>query len=169
MESLAHTKHMKRVIAFGAFDPITEGQKNFLQQAKALGDYLIVVVAHESAVRAHKHRDARHSEEDRLAAVKKLGIADEVVLGRKSANKYHILKELDFDVVAMGYNQKPSDFEVREALDELGKQRVKIIRCREYAAPAKIPMSMMFKIAITIILLAGLALIGFLFYLAWRT
>lgn len=123
---------MARVLAFGAFDPLTEGQKDFLRQAKELGDHLMVIVAHNSAIRAYKEREPRSSEEERMAAVQKIPYADEVILGRKTADRYHILGEVEFDILAMGYNQKPTDEEVRAALDLKGKHFVKIVRLLPY-------------------------------------
>ena len=35
---------MKRVICFGTFDHLHPGHLNYFQQAKELGDYLIVVI-----------------------------------------------------------------------------------------------------------------------------
>ncbi len=125
-------KKVKRVLAFGAFDPINEGQKNFLEQAKKLGSHLTVVVAHDSAIRRHKKRDPNSVEGVRIAAVEQLGIADEVVLGRKMADKYHILGELDFDVIAMGYNQEPSDAQVKAELEERDKYNVEVVRLKPY-------------------------------------
>jgi FAD synthetase len=121
-----------RVIAFGAFDPLNEGQIDFLRQAKALGDHLLVVVAHEEAIWANKGRDQKHTEEERIAAVKALGIADDVMLGRKNADRYHLLREVDFDVVALGYNQKPTNDEVQDALHSMGKWQIKIVRLKPY-------------------------------------
>lgn len=123
---------MKKVLVFGAFDPLNEGQKDFLRQAKTLGDYLLVVVAHDSAIRAHKQRDAHLSEAERLAAVKAVPEVDEVMLGREGSNKYHILGELEFDVLALGYNQKPTDEEVREQLNQRGKYKVEIVRLQPF-------------------------------------
>ena len=152
---------MKRVLAFGAFDPINKGHKDFLRQAKRMGDYLIVVVAHESAIRAHKGREAVKTEDQRLAAVKALGIADEVILGRKTANKYHILEELNFDVIALGHTQKPSNEEVRQALDDIGKQRVEIIRCREYTPGAGFNWMFVLKILVTLLVVAAIVAVAF--------
>ncbi|MEX1997800.1 MAG: adenylyltransferase/cytidyltransferase family protein [Candidatus Andersenbacteria bacterium] len=123
---------MTRVIVFGAFDPLHEGHKDLLRQAKALGDYLIVVVAHDSAIRASKHREPRTSEEQRIAAVKAVTYVDEVMLGRKTANRYHLLGEVEFDILAMGYNQEPTEDEVRKELEQKEKHRVKIVRLQPY-------------------------------------
>lgn len=123
---------MTRVLAFGAFDPLEEGHKDFLRQASDLGDHLTVVVAHDSAIRAYKQREPKMSEEERLAAVKAVAVVDEVMLGRKSADRYHVLGEVDFDVLALGYNQKPADEEVQEALNQKGKHQVKIVRLKPF-------------------------------------
>lgn len=123
---------MTRVLAFGAFDPLHEGHRDFLRQAKELGEHLTVVVAHDSAIRVYKQREPQGAEEKRLAAVKAVPYVDEVMLGRKTADRYHLLGEVEFDVLALGYNQEPSDEEVREHLNEKGKYQVKIVRCKPY-------------------------------------
>ncbi|MEK7499852.1 MAG: adenylyltransferase/cytidyltransferase family protein [Patescibacteria group bacterium] len=123
---------MKKVLAFGAFDPLHEGHKDFLRQARELGDHLTVVVAHDSAIRAHKRREPYQSEEERLAAVKAIPSVDEVILGRKTADQYHLLGEIEFDVLALGYEQKPSDEDVRTHLNEKGKHHVTIVRLKPY-------------------------------------
>lgn len=122
----------RRVIAFGSFDPLHEGHIHFLRQAKALGDFLLVVVAHDSAIRAQKHREPYQSEAERLAAVSALDFVDEAMIGRETADKYHLLGELDFDVVVLGYDQEPSDDVVREQLDARGKHQVQAVRLEPY-------------------------------------
>lgn len=78
-------------------------------------------MAHDSAVRANKRREPHQTEEERVAAVQALPDVDEVILGRKTANRYHVLSELEFDILVLGYNQKPSEEEVRTELDQRGK------------------------------------------------
>lgn len=123
---------MTRVIAFGAFDPLHEGHRDFLRQAKELGDHLTVVVAHDSGIRIHKHREPHASEEVRVAAVKAVPGVDEVILGRKTIDRYHILGEVEFDILAMGYNQEPSEEEVQANLQEKGKYQVNIVRLKPF-------------------------------------
>lgn len=125
---------MTRVIAFGAFDPLNEGHQDFLRQAKSLGDHLTVVVAHDSAIRAHKQREPQKPIDVRVAQVKNLDFVDDVIAGRKTSNKYHILDEINFDIIALGYNQKPSDHELRLELEKRGKHQVKIIRLKPHQA-----------------------------------
>lgn len=123
---------MIRVLAFGAFDPLHEGHKDFLRQAKELGDHLTVVVAHDSAIRAYKQREPKLSEEERLAAVKALSEVDEAMIGRETADRYHLLTELEFDIIALGYNQKPLDEELQTNLNAMGKRQVKIVRLKPF-------------------------------------
>ncbi|MBI3255748.1 MAG: FAD synthase [Candidatus Andersenbacteria bacterium] len=117
-----------KVIAFGAFDPLHPGHVFWLGQAKALGDWLIVVVARDEAIRARKGRIHFQGEEERLSAVAALPMVDEALLGNKGAAQYTLLSEIDFDVVALGYDQEPASGVVRAELDARGKQAVKIVR-----------------------------------------
>ncbi|MBI3251403.1 MAG: FAD synthase [Candidatus Andersenbacteria bacterium] len=117
------------VIAFGAFDPLHPGHEFFLQQAKSFGDYLLVVVARDSSIRAYKQREPYKSEEERLSAVVALPAVNEAILGNKTAHRYELLAELSFDVVALGYDQSPSEEDVRRELDARGKFGVAIVRC----------------------------------------
>lgn len=123
---------MKRVLVFGSFDPLHAGHVNFLQQAKALGDQVTVIVAHDSALRANKRREPFQLAEARLAAVRQVPGVDQALIGDKQANKYDLLAELDFEVMALGYDQEPADAVVREELDKHGKQQVAIVRLKPY-------------------------------------
>ena len=46
---------MRKVMAVGVFDLLHAGHLHYLEQAKALGDHLTVVVAHDDTVRKRKH------------------------------------------------------------------------------------------------------------------
>ena len=123
---------MKKVLAFGSFDPLHDGHRDFFAQAKALGDHLTVVVAHDSALLAHKGRDPLQSAEERMKAIAEAPEVDQVLIGNKQADKYELLEELEFDVIALGYDQAPADEKVREELDKIGKSEVEIARLKPY-------------------------------------
>lgn len=127
---------MKRVLAFGAFDPLHEGHRDFFRQAKALGDHVLVIVARDSSIRAHKHRDPFVAEEERVAAVAACDGVDEVRLGNKTAHHYTLLSELAFDVLVLGYDQVPSDEVVREELQQRGKRNVAVVRLKPFQPEA---------------------------------
>lgn len=123
---------MTRVLAFGAFDPLHEGHRDFFRQAKALGDHLTVVVARNSSIRANKGYEPHQNEEARLKAVAEMENVDEVIFGNKTVHKYEMLRELEFDVLALGYDQTPSEEEVKRQLALLGKKRVRVVRLKPY-------------------------------------
>ncbi|MFH1354005.1 MAG: adenylyltransferase/cytidyltransferase family protein [bacterium] len=123
---------MKTVLVFGVFDPLHEGHRCFFRQAKKLGDYLLVVVARDSSIKMNKGRDSFEKEEERLKKVMAADWVDEARLGNEWPvdDPYRLLGELEFDVLALGYDQKPDKATARQELDRRGKQRVKIVRTR---------------------------------------
>lgn len=123
---------MTRVLVFGAFDPLHEGHKNFFRQARALGDHLTVVVARDSLIRVNKSYEPQQSEEARLKAVAAADSVDEAIFGQPVAHKYELLKELEFDVIALGYDQAPSEEEVRCQLVLFGKQAAQVVRLKPF-------------------------------------
>lgn len=145
---------MKRVIAFGAFDPLHEGHIDFFRQAKALGDYLLVVVAADETIRETKGREPFQGEEQRRQAVAAAG-ADEAKTGNTQEDKYRLLGELDFDVVAIGYDQEPDDERVREELKKHGKPGVPVVRLKAYE-PDKYKSSLLRSPAAGEALIAGI-------------
>lgn len=122
----------KTILTFGAFDPLHEGHRDFFKQARALGDTLIVVVARDGSIRAHKGREPHQNEQERLALVAADPNVSEALLGNSQADRYAILSQLTFDVIALGYDQLPGDEKVREELDKRGKQTVEVVRLKPY-------------------------------------
>ena len=69
---------MARVLCGGRFNFPHRGHEYFLKEAKACGDYLIVVIAHD----AHNlKKNEKKKMEERKGFVEKFGIADKVVIG----------------------------------------------------------------------------------------
>lgn len=123
---------MIRVLVFGTFDPLHSGHEYLFQEAKKLGEKLIVVVARDIAIQQEKHRQNYMSEQDRLRVVQQNTHVDTAILGDESPQAYATLKNLDFEIVALGYDQRPSDDETRRILDSIGKQDVKIVRLASF-------------------------------------
>ncbi len=122
----------RRVVVFGTFDPLHAGHRYFFKQARSLGSYLLVVVATDVAVRAAKHHEPEQPAASRLEQVAADPAVDEARLGDDRPQEYQLLTYLDFDVIALGYDQKPSDAEVRALLDQAGKSDVAIVRLDSY-------------------------------------
>ena len=53
---------MTRVMAVGVFDLLHAGHLYYLEEAKALGDHLTVVIAHDDTVRKRKHEPVTGSD-----------------------------------------------------------------------------------------------------------
>lgn len=69
---------MKRVITYGTFDLLHVGHINILRRARALGDYLIVVLSTDE-FNAVKNKTAYYSYEDRKTILESIRYVDEVL------------------------------------------------------------------------------------------
>ncbi|MDD4872310.1 MAG: adenylyltransferase/cytidyltransferase family protein [Kiritimatiellae bacterium] len=72
---------MKKVFVSGCYDILHGGHVEFFNQAKALGDYLIVCIASEEVQFIHKRRRPFLPIEHKINLVKALKMVDEVVVG----------------------------------------------------------------------------------------
>ncbi len=93
-------------MVFGVFDGLHEGHQYFLRLAQTLCDELVVVVAVDEAVRALKGRVPKHSNGDRIAAIRNFNPATVVVSGDDTPGQWSALKTYVPDVVFLGYDQK---------------------------------------------------------------
>ncbi len=121
---------MKKVMAFGTFDHFHAGHESYLKQAKALGDYLIVIIARDETVKRIKSHTPDHNEKARLAAVKASGLAEKVVLGSEG-DKYAVLKKYKPNVIALGYDQFTFTFRLEKFLID-NTMDAKIVRMNPY-------------------------------------
>jgi FAD synthetase len=95
---------MKRVLVFGTFDGLHRGHVNFFEQAKKLGDCLVVVVARDVTVNEVKGHFPNRSELLRLKAVKQCKLVNEAILGN-IGNPYEIINKIKPDIIGLGYDQ----------------------------------------------------------------
>jgi FAD synthetase len=117
---------MTRVMASGVFDILHSGHLHYLEEAKALGDELVVVVATDSTVRKRKHEPIT-PEKMRLELVQNLKPVDKAVLGREG-NMFDVVVELRPDIIAIGYDQKFDADKIKKDLADRGLN-VEIVRC----------------------------------------
>lgn len=111
----------RKVMAFGTFDIFHAGHKSYLEQAKALGEYLIVVVARDETVMQIRSQQSRNSEQERRRSIEDSGLADEVILGSLK-DKYAALEKYRPSVIALGYDQKVN---LEELTEQLKKRKLK--------------------------------------------
>jgi FAD synthetase len=120
---------MTKVMATGVFDILHSGHLRYLQEAKLLGDELIVVVATDATVRKEKHEPIT-PELMRLELVQALKPVDRALLG-KEGDMFQIVREVSPDIIVLGYDQA---FDQKKLEAELAKRglKVKVVRLSMY-------------------------------------
>lgn len=122
-------------MAFGTFDLLHVGHLKYLQEAKKLGNELVVVVACDSRVKELKGRDAVVVEDQRKHMIEALKPVDKAVVGEKKDMLAIVEKEKP-DIIALGPDQYHSEDEIKGGLKARGLD-VKVVRIREYVDGAK--------------------------------
>lgn len=108
---------MRKVMVFGVFDGVHDGHRDFLRQAKALGDYLIAVVAPDTQVYELKGRHPASAVEERMEELYREDHVDRVIRGDDEMGSWRVVRRWKPDVIAAGYDQD----DLRHALEmELG-------------------------------------------------
>lgn len=117
---------MKRVITFGVFDYFHLGHLRLFQNAKNLGDYLIVAVQDGTYIKKYKpDTSILYSTEERAELVRALRVVDEVVIYRDVNED---VKRFDFDVFAIGEDQTHSGFQ--QAVSYCKKEGKQVVRMK---------------------------------------
>lgn len=106
-------------MASGVFDILHTGHISYLEQAKALGDELYVVVASDNTVRKNKHEPIT-PERMRVRIVSALKPVDVAMIGNDSGDMFAILDEIRPDVIVLGFDQKFNENVLSEELKKRG-------------------------------------------------
>jgi len=117
---------VKTVLATGVFDLLHPGHVFYLQEAKKLGDRLVVVVARDSRVIRNKGRLVI-PEDQRLEMVRALKPVDDAVLG-SNGDIFESVKEIKPDIIALGFDQDFDENELRDLLAASGMDRIRVER-----------------------------------------
>lgn len=97
---------MKRVITYGTFDLLHYGHINLLRRAKALGDYLIVVISSDEFNWNEKHKKCYFTYEQRKALVEAVRYVDLVIPEESWSQKRNDMHEYHIDTFVMGDDWK---------------------------------------------------------------
>lgn len=116
----------KVVLTGGAYDLLHKGHIITLKEAKALGDFLVVVVARDITVNRRK-RTPIHSEEDRRYLLNELNVVDAAVLGDE-VDHMRIVRRIKPDFVAIGADQDHIIGVLKEQITDAGMENTKIVR-----------------------------------------
>ena len=112
------------VLTGGKFNRIHLGHKYLLKKCKFLGDYLVVVLAHDR----HNNRRYAVPAGQRKKNLEKLKIADKVVVG--SPNSFvKVVHRFKPGIIVLGYDQKLPDEETKKAVK---KMKIRVVRMRRH-------------------------------------
>ncbi|HEV2520455.1 MAG TPA: adenylyltransferase/cytidyltransferase family protein [Thermoplasmata archaeon] len=116
---------MVRVMATGVFDLLHPGHLFFLNEARKLGDELVVVVARDQTARRLKHEPyvPEHLRREMVEALKPV---DRAVLGSATDIYQTVVAERP-DIIALGYDQHFDEHEVVRECERRGVP-VKVVR-----------------------------------------
>ena len=92
------------VLAGGVFDIIHPGHIYTLNEAKALGDILVVVVATDSTSVKMKKRRPLHTQEQRQELVSSLSMVDLCLIGQEE-DIFKTVNHVRPQIIALGYDQ----------------------------------------------------------------
>lgn len=126
--SMAGRREICVVMAGGTFDIVHPGHLETLEQARAMGDALVVSVARDATFRRNKGRDPLHNESMRRKLVASLKSVDAAILG----SEHEILKtaiKVSPDIIALGYDQSHDGDEIKKQLGNRGV-KVRIVRLK---------------------------------------
>lgn len=93
---------MKRVITYGTFDLLHYGHINLLRRAKALGDYLVVVLSSDEFNWKEKHKKCYFTYEERKQLIEAIRYVDLVIPENNWEQKVSDVKEYHIDTFVMG-------------------------------------------------------------------
>jgi len=132
VQLLSTAPNMVRVAAFGTFDIFHKGHISFLNQAKRLGDFLLVIVARDINTTKMKGDKPRNVENSRAQTVRKSNIANKVILGSITNNYFRTLRSHKIGLIALGYDQKPSINQLKKELIKHRLGNIAIKRLKSY-------------------------------------
>ena len=118
---------MKKVVTVGVFDYFHLGHLRLFENAKKLGDYLIVAVQDGvNILKTKPNANVLYSTEQRIDLVKALRVVDEVTI-YKDVDSF--LPTIDFDVFAVGGDQNHEGFQrAIKWCEENGKEVIHLPR-----------------------------------------
>ncbi len=120
----------KRILAAGKFDILHLGHLSYLEQSRELAGpkgELIVIIARDDTITRERGAPPVFPQEQRRRLVEALDIVDRAILGYETDDHSLIVKDLEPDIIALGYDQD-TDVETLEKLFSEKGLDTKIIR-----------------------------------------
>ena len=107
------------------------GHISYLEQAKAFGDELYVIVACDATVRKRKHEPIT-PEDMRARIVGALKPVDRAIDG-KPGDMFATVEEIHPDIIVLGFDQTFDEAEMKRKLSEKGMGGIRVVRANECA------------------------------------
>jgi len=124
-------KQLTVVMTGGTFDLLHTGHLFTLQQAKYLGDVLVVVIASNKTVEKMKNHPPTNNQKERARIIGHIKEVDAVVLGSEKdfMESVDIIKP---DIIALGYDQYHQEEKLHKTLVSRGYAHTKLIRLKKH-------------------------------------
>ena len=97
---------MVKVITYGTFDLLHYGHIRLFERAKKLGDYLIVGITTDDYDKSRGKINVRQTLAERVEAVKKTGLADQIIVEEYEGQKIDDIKRYGIDIFTVGSDWK---------------------------------------------------------------
>ncbi len=123
-------KPEKKIMIFGTFDYFHAGHEDMLRQARAMGDYLIAIVARDKTVERIKGRLPDHTEKERLNVLKSHQLVNKAVLGNE-VDKHKVVLQHKPHIIALGYDQFVFTYTLNKLIIDNGLE-TEIVRLQAY-------------------------------------
>jgi D-glycero-beta-D-manno-heptose 1-phosphate adenylyltransferase len=131
-------KNKKLVFTNGCFDILHRGHIEYLEQAKSLGDYLIVGLNSDSSVKRIKGESRPvNNENDRAYVLDSLKIIDAVVLFSEDT-PYNIIKEIVPDFLVKGGDWKEDEIVGADIVKRAGGKVISLKYIDNYSTTSTI-------------------------------
>jgi FAD synthetase len=124
--------NLKKILIFGVFDVIHDGHLSFIKEAKKQGDQLVVVVARDSMVQRIKNKTPQLNEVERIHNLLDIPEVDLVLLGDPQIGTYNVLKEVNPDIIFLGYDQKDLMIDIKKKIKNKELKEMEILQGSPY-------------------------------------
>jgi FAD synthetase len=115
---------MRTVLASGVFDRLHNGHVFYLEEARKLGDRLVVCVASDATAKK-SGKNPLLDERQRAELVASLKFVDRAFVGKDLGGEwtiYDTIREEKADVVALGFDQKFDEDEISSKCKTMGME-----------------------------------------------
>ncbi|PIP60488.1 hypothetical protein COX00_03005 [Candidatus Uhrbacteria bacterium CG22_combo_CG10-13_8_21_14_all_47_17] len=108
---------MKTIVCFGAFDGLDEGHKAYLDEARSLGESLLVALESDRSVLARNGQLPGNGEQLRRERLEAARAADEIRISERE-DLLNLLQETRPDVIFLPFYETALARQLEEALSE---------------------------------------------------